>query len=403
MSRRPRALPAAVLVALLGCADGDPPEVAHEPSGETRIDPSPGPGVVDGGAPGDAGSPPPPACSADGWCITKLPEPMSLTDVWASPDRRAWAVSAAGHVLRWDGAEWKIVHVASAGLRAVWGASPTEVWVGGESGLVLHGEESAGATTFTPVAIDTSQTVTRIRGSSPADVWLLADGAYHLTAATAGSASPFVAVTVPSSFGDAVAFTRITAVWGTAADTWFAGSETSYCAPPDCTNVKQTFTARRRAAGDDVTWDTVPMKIADATAVAAGTSTTDGIQILALQTQLFDTGLAARVADDASKLDPKRGPITVAGAHAWSFEVAEEYGQPEGLWGRRSDDVWLVGRFGVVRRFDGNAWQVARVAPTKLAPLVNHLHAIDAVDDPSGEREMWIVGDDVALRRTVKP
>ena len=401
-----------------GCADGV--VLGHAPADEGSNDTSDaGSANAEAGA-GDSGPAALPTCSADGWCYTTLPaappsspgdvlpDPngvrFALTSVWSAPDRHAWAVSSAGHVLHWDGTAWSIAFVASAGLHGVWGASATDVWIAGDAGLLLHGTGSSGALTFQHVALGTSQRIKRVWGTSPSDVWVLADRVYHLTADSAASATPFVPVDVPSSFGDDVAYVRISAVWGTASDTWFGGSEVSHCAPPSCANVDRLFAARRRVdAGGTVSWDTVPMPIADATAVVAGSTTTNGVQIVALKTRLFDTAFAAWIADDASKLDPARGPITVAGAHAWNFELAERYGQPEGLWGRAPNDVWLVGQYGVVRRFDGKGWQVSRVARTSLAPLVSHLRSIDAIVDASGEREMWIVGDDVALHRRTKP
>ena len=402
----------------LGCADG----ITPPPSTSSTNDVDASDGAVDASeedAPVDAPSAVP-TCSADGWCYTKLPAAGSfdaggilpdpsgvrfaLSSVWASSEHRAWAVSRAGHVLQWNGTEWKVELVVGAGLNSVWGVSATDVWVAGDTGLLLHGTDTGGGMTFQPVSIGTTQSIARVWGTSASDVWIIADRAYHLTAETAGTATPFVEVTLPSNFGDAVAFIRPTAVWGTPNETWFAGTESSFCAPPSCTNASQLFAARRRVgAGGAVTWDTVPMPIADATKVVSGASTSSGVQVLALATRLFDTAFAARIADDASKLDPKDGPITVNGSHAWSFEVAEAYGQPTALWGREEDDVWLVGQSGVVRRFDGDGWQLVRVARTALSPLASNLNGIDGFVAPTGEREMWIVGEDVALRREVKP
>ena len=418
MMRALRVLAAACVLALvgrsaLGCADG-----VVAPSSSS-------PGLLtDGGAsqPSDTGDASDGAvtCSADGWCYTRLPAPASfdagglvpdpsgvrfaLSSVWGSPDGVAWAVSRAGHVLRWNGTEWKVVLVAGAALRSVWGASASDIWVAGDSGLLLHGTGTDGNVSFQPVSLGSGQTIARVWGTSATDVWLITDRAYHLTAETVGSATPFVEVQLPSEYGDAVAFVRPTAVWGTAEDTWFGGTEGSFCAPPSCTNETRLFAARRTVGpGGAVTWSSVPMVIPDSARIVGGTSTSSGVQVLAIATSLFDTAFAARIADDAAKLDPKRGAITVAGAHAWSFEVAQTYAQPTGIWGRDEDDVFLVGESGVVRRFDGSNWQLVRVARTAISPLVSHLSAVDGVIDPTGKGEMWIVGEDVALHRRVTP
>ncbi len=404
---------AAIARGVVGCAAGEemPPLSAPAPDVTEAGTPTPN----DADTPVDDAPTAIPDCSPDDWCYTRLPLAQSfdaggvvpnpdravfaLTSIWVAPDRQAWAVSDAGHVLQWNGAAWRVAFVASAGLRSVWGSSASDVWIAGKSGLLLHGTGTPGALVFAPVSIGSMQTITRVWGTSATDVWLLADRVYHL----GGEPEKFEPVSIPTDYGDAAAAVQTTAVWGSGSDTWFAGTETTHCAPPNCSNQTRVFATRRRVGtGDAVTWDTIPMAIKDATGVVGGTSTATGVQMLAIQTRLFDTAFAARVADDPAKLDPKYGAVTVAGDYAWSFEVAEEYGQPEGLWGREANDVWLVGRFGVVRRFDGAAWQVSRVARSTLSPLLNHLHAIDAVTDANGEREMWIVGDDIAMHRTVK-
>lgn len=380
-----------------------------------------GPDAVAAPDAGGDGAAPLPACSADGWCYstlpaassfdagTSLPDPegflFPLRSVWVAPDHHAWAVSATGHVLHWNGTAWKVEFIARAGLRSVWGTSATDLWLAGDSGLLLHGTGSAGALVFQPVALGSAQGISRVWGTSSTDVWLLADRVYHLTADTASTATPFVPVTVPTPYGSAAATVRVTAVWGSATETWFGGNESTFCAPPDCTNADHRFVVRRTvAAGGAVSWSSLPLDLGITADVAAGLTTAEGVQVLTVRGGPYtDTALVARVATDASKLDPKRGPITVTGEHAWSFEIAASYGLPEGLWGRTSNDLWLVGRSGVVRHFDGLGWQISRVARTKLSPLVNDLYGVDAIVDASGERDMWVVGDDVALHREVKP
>lgn len=367
----------------------------------------------DGGADGEAPVPP---CSVDGWCYTTLPaansfdaggapaDPsgylFSLQAVWVAPDHHAWAVSAGGHVLHWNGTAWSLDFIARAGLRSVWGASASDVWLAGDAGLLLHGTGTP--LTFQPVALGTAQDLTRVWGTSATDIWVLADRVYHLDATTAAKPSPFALVDVPSDYGAAVSSLRVTAVWGKTPDeTWFGGNESTFCAPPNCVNGNQLFAARRKTDGaGNVSWSTVAFPIEGATALSAGVSTNDGLQVLTVKGHhLTDDGYAVRVADDASKLDPKRGVVTVAGAHAWNVELAESYGLPEGLWGHDGKDLWLVGESGVVRHFDGAAWQLSRVARTKVSPLVDDLHGIDAVVDATGARDMWVVGDDVALHR----
>lgn len=360
-----------------------------------------------------------PTCSPDGWCYTELPATSALDGgdaprdpdgftfplraVWAGPDHRALAISARGHVLAWDGATWSVIFVASSPLRTLWAASADDVWIGGDAGYLLHGTRAAGGLTFTKVASGTSYPIVRVWGTSASDVWLLADRAYHRTAESASSATPFVAVDVPSSYGDVTAGVVLSAVWGTAEDTWFGGMESTFCAPPDCVNAKRLFVTRQRSTDAGSSWETVATPVPSATAVVGGFSTASGVeQALVNVRQITDFGFLLRIAGDASKLDARRGPITEDGAFAWNVELAEDFSEPRAIGGARADDVWVVGRSGVVRHFDGVSWSVVRVARSNLSPLVNDLHGIDAFTAGT-ERETWIVGDDVAMVRRSTP
>lgn len=361
-----------------------------------------------------------PACSVEDWCYAELPgssaldgvdaprDPSGFTfplrAVWIAPDHEAYAVSARGHVLAWDGKTWKVVFLSKSGLRAIWGTSSSDLWIGGDAGVLFHGTTSNGTLTFQSVASGTAHPITQIWGTSESDVWLIADKPYHRDSTSANSATPFLGVDVPSSYGEGAGPSTITAVWGSAADTWFGGMATTFCAPPNCTNAKELFLARRRSDADGgATWDTAAIPVDQATAVTRGLATEDGVQqVIANANFITDRAVAIRLSEDSTKLDPAHGTIHTSGTYSWNYEDAETFGAPRGFWGTDSSDLWLVGLSGVVRRFDGTAWQVSRVARTSLSPLVNDLHGIHAVVT-GADRDMWVVGDDVALHRTVTP
>ncbi|AKU94893.1 hypothetical protein AKJ09_01557 [Labilithrix luteola] len=386
---------------VIACAQGNEPTpapVAESPSLDAGSDsatlpadatPAPDSGVVEL-----------PRCSADDWCYTDLPRPESfdaggpaanpspvvlpLSSVWVAADHRAWSADALGRVLLWDGSRWRGVFVAPGSVRSVWGTSSTDVWLAGDFGL-LHGTgDRPDSLAFTPITTPTARPIMRVWGTSASDIWILADGTngvFHLTAATANDSSPFAPVVLPG--GDAGASRILTGVWGTASNTWLAGMEYQSCAPPDCTS-RSTVVAFERTAGSDE-WTSMTMPVPSVTGVIGGVSTTQG-QLVALQATQLNTALAARIINGT-----------------WTSELVEDYGQARSMWGQKSDDIWLVGYFGVVRHFDGSQWQVSRVTRSPYLPLVNHLNAIDAFVDPSGEQDMWIVGNDVALHRTAKP
>lgn len=394
-------LAAFVASVVLACAQGNEPNPApvnDSPSFDAGSDTT----TLPPDATVDAGDAELPRCSADDWCYTDLPSPESfdaggpavnpspvvlpLSSVWVSADHRAWSGDGLGRVLLWDGSRWRGVFVAPSSVRSIWGTSSTDVWLAGDFGI-LHGTgDRPDALAFTAIATPTARPITRIWGTGPSDIWILSDGTngvFHLTVETANDASPFAPVALPGGDTDAGTSRILTAVWGTAADTWLGGMEYQSCAPPDCTSQSSVIAFERTAGSDG--WTPTTMPVPSVTGVISGVSTAQG-QLLALQGTQLNTALAARITNGT-----------------WTSELVEDYGQGRSMWGQKSDDVWLVGFFGVVRHFDGTKWQVSRVTRSPYLPLVNHLNAIDAFVEPSGEQDMWIVGNDVALHRTVKP
>jgi hypothetical protein len=154
-------------------------------------DPKPGAGdpQPDGGAPivlVDAGTlddaevdldaERPLVCGDAGFCETRLPKselglPLSLQSVWVVGSNDVWSVTAEGVVLHHDGASWKTDHRANHVLSTVW-ATPTSVWAGGESGLLLHRATDG---VWTRVETGHTSMIRAIAGTSDADVWFVSD------------------------------------------------------------------------------------------------------------------------------------------------------------------------------------------------------------------------------------
>lgn len=422
--------------AAVGCAtnddsnDEDPSGNGDDASlGDAALSPPDG-AAVD--ARPDTGAPPN-TCSADGWCYTSLPEAGSydasalkptlpgttfeLRSVWVGPEHRPWAVSKAGHVLRWDGTTWRVEAIVSGSPRVIWGWGTTDLWIGGERGFVLHGTVAGGKVTFQPVTVATTQDILRIVGTSATDVWAISDGVnnnggilnrvFRLSAA--GDA--FVPMTVPGTFTESVAKLRLSALWSSGSEIWTAGYETVCSGPSPC-KFQEGLVAMKWTGGADggadgggdggnASWEYVPLLRDYSNHISAAAATKDGLQLVVIR----DDGFVARIADDESKLDAgaDAAAVTHAGDYAWTNEVAVTAAPPQAIWAMNRNDIWLVGESGVVRHFDGKGWQLVRMALTNVTPLLSDLHAIDAVVGPSGEQDIWVVGDDVALHRTVKP
>ena len=178
---------AAILVAAAACsATGD----VDAPANDTDAGPGGEPAVAEAG-PTDDASPGDDAaldagldaeralvCGDAGFCETRLPRsdiglPLSLRSVWAVDASQVWSVTAEGYILRYDGATWSIEHRANHELYAVW-ATSTDVWVGGEAGLLLH-RSAAGA--WTRVETNHVAPIHAVYGTSASDIWLTRDDA----------------------------------------------------------------------------------------------------------------------------------------------------------------------------------------------------------------------------------
>lgn len=104
--------------------------------------------------------------------------------LWGQEDehhQELWAVGAKGAIHRWRDGGWEVLASGTTShLRAIWGSSPTDLWVGGDAGTLLRWDGEA----FTRYPIPTRGAFTQLAGSGPWDVFALAydaaDGASAL-------------------------------------------------------------------------------------------------------------------------------------------------------------------------------------------------------------------------------
>jgi hypothetical protein len=184
---------AAALVALApACGGEDPPATAGPPAGGTggRPDAAPdsagsgGSGGMDAGtdaAGGAGGGPSYSSCSADGWCWA-LPDPQGndLLAAWANSPTDVWVVGAHGTVLHHDGQRWgNAVVPTTQALRGVWSSGPGDVWTVGDDGVVLRFD---GRTWTMPALMlggdggALSTDLSAVSGTGPDDVWIVGAG-----------------------------------------------------------------------------------------------------------------------------------------------------------------------------------------------------------------------------------
>jgi hypothetical protein len=129
-----RSLTALLLVqALIAC--GPPPEPAlPKVAGDTpsaSAEPATKPAAL-------------PSCGAS-WCvIAGLPKQVTFSAVWGSSPTDVWLAGEAGTLLHWNGSTWSAAASGTqSALRALGGTSAKDVWAAGLDGTLLHFDGSS--------------------------------------------------------------------------------------------------------------------------------------------------------------------------------------------------------------------------------------------------------------------
>lgn len=390
------ALALATAVAAFGvaCAETDEPAgSAIVPDGSTLPSQDSGP-AVDAADAADVvvEAAPPPPCSSQGFCPKELPgDHQTLRGVWGDGAGVAWAVGDEGDILRVDtsvsSSAWK-VHASNLGkLRSIWGASATDVWVGGEQGLFHGTGGTSAALVFTKIAAPggAPMQITSIWGLGASDVWVVGSTTattpdfrvLHYTGAT-GDAGPSFAV-------DAVSAQPIdfVSVWGSSASgVWLAGTRPI---PDEFQN--QMIVLRKPAASTTFAEVTLPQD-PNQDPIYGRLGAFDGATAAADGTMWI---MGRSIGSRDSRL---RGTTTNGGAtFTWTL-LPEEVGailRTFDVFSTQAGEVFDIGQYGRVRRFDGTEWKQAAITNTKL-PIYTSLYA-----GWSAGKELWIVGNGVSI------
>jgi hypothetical protein len=353
-------------------------------------------------APTDAA---PRTCSDQGFCRTVLPPGQVLRGVWGDGNGTVWTVSLAGSILRWDGAGWQ-VHATNAADQyfSIWGASATDIWVGGSSGL-LHGTGATPATlVFTPVPTpgNVAVPITSIWGASATDIWAV--GGVITAVAPFSSKGRAVHLANGTWTADGPAATNIAymQVWGTpGTGVWIGGSSVTTTGQPG-------VGLFRRGAGETAGFATIALPPAPVGAVSANPSRVD-VGAATADLSVIVLG-AARTAGAVRKTSGAvwRGIGGDAGADGglaltWSVEPRPalpdtlpivEF-QQTAVWSRAPNDVWATGIYGRLRHWDGTVWTEAALTVSSL-PEVAPLYGIWG----KGPNDFWVVGDNLAIHKS---
>lgn len=100
--------------------------------------------------------------------------------IWAFSETNIYAIASNSRIYHYDGASWSSIYEVPGGavLNDIWGASPSEIFVAGESGLVLFCDGEV----WTDISIPSGTGINSIWGTSSNDVYAACDvGGFHYT------------------------------------------------------------------------------------------------------------------------------------------------------------------------------------------------------------------------------
>lgn len=393
------ALPLGALPLLASCADSDAEQAPKEDSSTVITTTDAGDAATDASsdalAPCDAADPSCVStvltCASVAWCPVSIGvDPRyALTSIWGSSASDVWAVGSGGTVIHYDGASWRLAPTGIVEtLHAVWGSGPTDVWAVSSASLLLHSNGAQGGViSFTKSAAATPAAYGgrshAVWGASATDV--LVGGAlfeeFDLDTGAVTAANYFQGPPVAGPDGGAPAWklqqgqdgawTRATvrAIWGSSAsDVWMSADNS-----PELAWMRGMLLHRVPGDGGKTgAWTPVDSQSAHVLESIWGSSAGDVWAVGSLGTIRHYT----------------------AGAARWAVTPSPTGVDLHSVWGSSASDVWAVGDDGTILHYDGTTWSTSTAAfPLGPKPNLNGVWG-------SGPNDVWVVGDGIALHFT---
>lgn len=340
----------------------------------------------------------PRTCSDANFCRVPLAAPEVLRAIWGDGTGVLWTVSDTGDILRYDGTKNSTFTVFAShptdSYYAVWGTSPTDIWVGGTSGL-LHGTGASSSTlTFAPVTIpgDTTAPINAIWGASATDIWAVggdpdtsSSRVVHLTGGTWKEASPADA--------DGVVWST---VFGTpTSGVWIGGTTSGF----------RTSAAAYRKAPKDTTFTEVTPDLPDdllignevnPSRIDVGLALGDlNVHLLGM-TAIFGIGAQSRNSDwNGTSPDGGVFTWTLFGPPPPSPNVKQTGIMLTSSWVGSATNAWVTGVYGRLQHFDGTTWTQADIT-LNAVPETTDLYGVWG---NSTTGELWVVGNQVVIHK----
>ncbi|MDF2697104.1 MAG: hypothetical protein K0S65_5487 [Labilithrix sp.] len=395
------ALGTVALAAFVACADSD---VEPTPGPSDQNDGGTLPPGSDGGeVEGDAGADvdaetdaAPPECSKEGYCHTTLPAGQVLRGVWSDGAGITWAVSEQGRILRYDGKDWSLHSGLEGALWTIWGSSPTDIWIGGDSGLFHSEGASSAGLVFNPVDTPGDRTpIFSIWGSGANDVWAagsiewVGSRVLHYASVPSkedgGSVLTWSVEPMPESavYWSRVSGSAASGVWATGE--WFGDG-----------NGRRVYLAHRRPGATDFEKIDFPR---DPTMPTNPNG--DLKQIYDAKVSLDGTSFWGLGITDSSNKPVYAAATTPDGwkTYVWTYGISSgapndrEDPENRAIAAASMDNAFIAGDYARLRHWNGTKWKQAVTAVEKF-PIIQPFYAIGGVAD-----DLWFVGDDVALHR----
>lgn len=325
----------------------------------------------------------PSGCSDDGWCVVDAPmvEGLSLSAIWGSGPSDVWVVGSAGSILHFDGAAWALLPKGDAGtaqtLFTVWGSGPSDVWAASTERVLFHSDGwHGGGAKFDLVRgsdawrkrlddVEQAQPQGKFRvwnlwGSGPNDLWMAPSDSircWHASGYAAGDVDWIPVLDYfPSSDPD------FFGIWGSAAnDVWLVGSQGK---------ILHTVSGFQNGLVD---WE-----------------------ILNSGTSQDLNGVWGSAYDDVWAVG-RIGTIRhwgydLGGELAWLPSDSGVDAELHAVWGTSPRNVWAVGDESTILHGDGDGWAVARLPALERSVTFRGVWG-------SAEDDVWVVGDGVLLHR----
>lgn len=317
----------------------------------------------------------------DRWHLVPSPTPATLRDVWTHADS-TWAVGDSGTILKWDGTQFQPVPSGvTEALFGVWGSRGDDVWMVGEAGVILHFDGMTVSRVGNPLA---GERLNAIWGRGASEVWAVGGNGTILR----WDGTAWQKMLTPSSF------VSLVSVFGSGPDdlyvlagrtAWRWNGQEWQVARQEGTALLHGFARSPsdvwmlRAGGqvlhfDGATWtrDQVPTAASGLTTIApAGEDAVwvggGGGEIhlgrggawVQRSGHIYSPGLSTLNEVFAVASDDVWACGDYQTLH-WDGIVWRSQGPDTitcgALFGTGADDIWMLGKLGVVLHYDGKTW-----------------------------------------------